>query len=84
MKNPQQTFGDRLWRRIVIVLPYLWLLLFFLVPFMLVFKISFSDPIVAQPPFTPLFDHTLNLLDRFQGTFIRLRFCLILLSGVLG
>ncbi|OGT82702.1 MAG: putrescine ABC transporter permease PotH [Gammaproteobacteria bacterium RIFCSPLOWO2_02_FULL_61_13] len=45
---------DRWWRRTVIGMPYAWLLLFFLVPFLLVFKISFSDPIVGQPPFTPL------------------------------
>lgn len=68
MATKQQIFGDLLWRRIVIWVPYTWLLLFFLVPFAIVFKISFSDPIVAQPPFTALFDHTQNLLNRFQGT----------------
>jgi len=46
----------RWWRRLVIGLPYAWLVLFFLVPFFLVFKISFSDPIVGQPPFTSLFN----------------------------
>ena len=45
----------RWWRRVVIGLPYAWLVLLFLVPFLLVFKISFSDPIVGQPPFTSLF-----------------------------
>lgn len=69
MANHQQTFGDILWRRIVILVPYLWLILFFLIPFAIVFKISFSDPIVAQPPFTPLFDNSLAFLDRFRGTF---------------
>ncbi|MED6333456.1 MAG: ABC transporter permease subunit [Pseudomonadota bacterium] len=64
----QQAFGDLLWRRIVIVLPYLWLILFFLVPFAIVFKISFSDPIVAQPPFTPLFDQSQSFLNWFQGS----------------
>jgi putrescine transport system permease protein len=47
---------DRLWRSVVIATPYLWLLLFFLVPFAIVLKISFADPLVAQPPFTPFFD----------------------------
>lgn len=47
---------DRLWRSCVIALPYVWLLLFFLAPFAIVLKISFADPIVAQPPFTPFFD----------------------------
>ena len=49
-------FGDRLWRGFVVGLPYLWLLVFFLAPFAIVFKISFADPLVAMPPFTPLFD----------------------------
>ena len=47
---------DNLWRRFVIFTPYLWLLIFFLLPFLFVLKISFADPIVALPPFTPLFD----------------------------
>ena len=47
---------DRLWQGAVIGLPYAWLLLFFLAPFAIVFKISFADPIMAQPPFTPLLD----------------------------
>ena len=68
MAIPRQALGDLLWRRIVIVLPYLWLVLFFLVPFAIVFKISFSDPIVAQPPFTPLFDQSQNFLNWFQGS----------------
>ena len=34
--------------------PYLWLLLFFLAPFFIMLKISLADPLVAQPPFTPL------------------------------
>lgn len=44
---------DRLWRSLVIALPYLWLGLFFLAPFAIVFKISLAEPIIAQPPFTP-------------------------------
>ena len=34
--------------------PYVWLLLFFLAPFLIILKISVAEPIVAQPPFTPL------------------------------
>ena len=45
---------DRLWRRSVIALPYLWLGLFFLAPFAIVFKISLAEPLIAQPPFSPL------------------------------
>jgi putrescine transport system permease protein len=38
----------------VIALPYLWLAAFFLVPLLIVLKISFAEQIVAQPPYTPL------------------------------
>lgn len=41
-------------RRIGIGLPYLWLLIFFLLPFLIVLKISLSEPILNQPPYTPL------------------------------
>ena len=43
-------------RRLVIVLPYLWLAIFFLVPFLIVFKISLSQTAIAQPPYEPLLD----------------------------
>ena len=47
---------ERLWRRTVIGIPYFWLLLFFLAPFVIVLRISMADPIIGQPPFTPLYD----------------------------
>ena len=56
MKNTYSEITDRAWALFVVYLPYLWLVLFFLAPFLIVFKISFADPIIAQPPFTPLFD----------------------------
>jgi len=37
-------------------LPFLWLAIFFLLPFGIVLKISLSDPLTAQPPYTPVFD----------------------------
>jgi len=45
-----------LWQRIAIGLPYAWLLVLFVVPFIIIMKISFADPIIDQPPFTPLID----------------------------
>ena len=42
--------------RLVVLLPYLWLVLFFLVPFAIVFKISLSQTVMAQPPYLPVFD----------------------------
>jgi len=47
---------DRTWRRVTVAIPYLWLFVFFLLPFAIILKISLADPIVAQPPFTPTFD----------------------------
>jgi putrescine transport system permease protein len=41
-------------KRLVIAVPYLWLLLFFLIPFIIVFKISFSEVRLAMPPYAPL------------------------------
>ena len=41
--------------RLVIIVPYLWLLFFFLVPFLIVFKISLSQTAIAMPPYTPVF-----------------------------
>jgi putrescine transport system permease protein len=43
------------WQRIMIAIPFAWMLVFFLIPFMIVLKISFADSVVGQPPFTPLF-----------------------------
>ena len=41
---------------LLIAVPYAWLLFFFLLPFFIVFKISFSEIAVAIPPYTPVFD----------------------------
>ena len=37
-------------------LPYLWLIAFFLLPFLIVLKISLSQTAIAQPPYTPALD----------------------------
>ena len=42
--------------RIAAIAPYLWMVLFFLVPFGFVLKISLSETAIAQPPYTPVFD----------------------------
>jgi len=46
------------WRAIVVGVPYLWLLLFFLAPFLIILKIAFAFSEVAQPPYTPLWQWT--------------------------
>jgi putrescine transport system permease protein len=42
-------------RIVATALPFLWLAVFFLVPFLIVAKISLSDPATAQPPYRPVF-----------------------------
>ncbi|HUO20278.1 MAG TPA: ABC transporter permease subunit [Steroidobacteraceae bacterium] len=41
-------------RRLIAAVPTLWLLLLFLIPFIIVFRISFSEVRLAIPPYTPL------------------------------
>jgi putrescine transport system permease protein len=41
-------------RRLIAGIPTLWLLLLFLIPFIIVFRISFSEMRLAIPPYTPL------------------------------
>ena len=64
----QRGDGRRQWLRMVLVLPYLWLLLFFLAPFIIIFKISLADPLVAVPPFTALIDWVAQGWNRIYVT----------------
>lgn len=43
-------------RLVLIAVPYIWLLALFLVPFIIVLKISLSDIALAIPPYTPTLD----------------------------
>ena len=44
-------------RTLVIAVPWIWLLLFFLIPFVIVLKISFAETRwLGMPPYTPLFE----------------------------
>ena len=74
IKRYRQPLGDKLWRRFVIGVPYFWLLLFFLAPFAIVLKISFATPIVAQPPFTQLFDFGTDASHWLLATWDNYRF----------
>ncbi|MEO3386441.1 ABC transporter permease subunit [Mesorhizobium sp. CAU 1741] len=49
-------FASAISSRIVILIPYLWLFVFFLVPFAIVFKISLSATTIAMPPYLPSFE----------------------------
>ena len=46
------------WRQIITIIPFLWLLIFFLAPFFIVAKISLAELAIASPPFTKLIEWT--------------------------
>ena len=39
-----------------VLAPYAWLAIFFLLPFLIVLKISLSQSTLSAPPYAPLFD----------------------------
>lgn len=69
----------QLGRRAVIAFPLVWLLLFFLLPFVLVLKISLSQGAVAIPPYGPLLEYA----DQTLHVFLNLGNYLFLLSDSL-
>ena len=57
--SPLRKFLQRLGlsgRTLVIGIPLWWLIIFFLVPFIVVAKISFAESLIARPPFSSLFE----------------------------
>ena len=59
-------------RLLVIAIPYCWMLLLFLLPFLIVFRISFSEVATAVPPYTELFsyeDGLVNIVLNFGNYF---------------
>lgn len=59
MRRVRSAIAERLSQgavdRLVLGIPYFWLLLFFLAPFLVVVKISLSEPALAVPPYLPWF-----------------------------
>jgi len=60
MEQPQaqgliERIRKRVGRRVVVGIPTFWLALFFLIPFLIVLKLSFSEARLASPPYAPLF-----------------------------
>lgn len=73
-------------RRLVISVPFLWLMLFFLLPFAIVLKISFAEADVAIPPYTDIFayaDQQLQVLINL-GNYIFLSEDELYLAAYLG
>ncbi|MDL5365470.1 ABC transporter permease subunit [Xanthomonas sp. NCPPB 2654] len=64
---PRRTLLQRL-RRLpgarwaVIAAPYLWLLLFFAIPFLIVLRISFAEQAISSPPYSALLDYSDGVL----------------------
>ncbi|MBB4125363.1 putrescine transport system permease protein [Xanthomonas translucens] len=61
---PRRTLLQRLRARrlpgarwLVIAAPYLWLLLFFAIPFLIVLRISFAEQAISSPPYSALLDY---------------------------
>jgi putrescine transport system permease protein len=63
---PRPSLTKKLAEALVPAVPYLWLGLFFLLPFLIVLKISLSDPAVSQPPYKPVFEWS-DVASFFQG-----------------
>jgi len=77
---------DTLWRSITIAVPYLWLLVFFLLPFGIILKISLADPVLAKPPFSPFIDDSGAIsatLDNFVFLFTDKLYVLTYLKSLL-
>ena len=65
-RSPLRSLGAAVAGRLVILVPYLWLLVFFLVPFLIVFKISLSQTAIAIPPYQPVFNGLGDLPARLR------------------
>jgi putrescine transport system permease protein len=63
-------------RRAVLGLPWLWLGLFFLLPFAIVLKISVAEVRVAMPPYTPLLEWAANGTLSLRATLANYAFLL--------
>ncbi|KXU38820.1 spermidine/putrescine ABC transporter permease [Ventosimonas gracilis] len=61
-------------RHLVIGVPFFWLFLFFLLPFLIVFKISLAEPQLAIPPYSEIYEWAENKLSIILNTesYIRL------------
>lgn len=71
MNQPRATrsMDTHSWLRRAVALPYAWLLLFFLAPFLIIVKISLAEPVIAQPPFTALLQWGEQGFEGIRATF---------------
>ena len=73
-------------RTLAAAVPMAWLTLFFLVPFLIVFKISLSETRLAIPPFAPLFEwhHGWPVPQPHLGNYLRILFGISLYRAIEG
>ncbi|BCJ91843.1 putrescine/spermidine ABC transporter permease [Terrihabitans soli] len=63
--------GERDWKRTIeIGVPFVWLVVLFLVPFFIVLKVSLSTGVIAMPPYEPAFDF---FADGVSGTIEKIK-----------
>lgn len=62
MATPGNRFSRNA-QRVIGAVPFLWLALFFLLPFAIVLKISLADALIAVPPYSELLARTADGLD---------------------
>jgi putrescine transport system permease protein len=60
MNNARTPFS-----RVAVLAPYLWLIIFFLAPVLIVFKISLSQTVIAQPPYDPVWEWSIEGIKTF-------------------
>ena len=57
-----QLLTEKMWgRKVLIGFPYVWLLLFFLVPLFIIFNISLSESVLGVPPYKNIWEWTDHL-----------------------
>jgi putrescine transport system permease protein len=52
--------------RLIIAIPFIWLIIFFLIPFFIVIKISFSEVARQMPPYNPVFNGFENFGEKLS------------------
>jgi len=66
MALTDRSSGHSRLRWLVVAIPYLWLIVLFLAPFLIVVKISLSQMAIAMPPYAPVLDFTAGFGALFE------------------
>ncbi|MEX0693358.1 MAG: ABC transporter permease subunit [Rhodospirillales bacterium] len=69
MKPGKASLQGRLGRVVVLAVPYLWMGVFFLLPFLILLRISFSETRIGIPPYTEIFNWLGGLAFEITGSF---------------